>query len=297
MFLLLPERRRYSGQAMSRAIARSLGRGDRLADGEPGERAQLQRHFDILPRGWPIAAITRDLDAGDAGERGWLRADPAWVKAEATGARLHGWANLGLSVQESEQFLTVLRPIFGDAGLVLDAPVPERWYLALAPGAPLPEFSEPAAALGVDLLSALPSGAEGRRWRTLFNEAQVLLHQHPLNAERLASGRAPVNALWFWGAGRLPDAVRAQARAVASTDAELLALARLAGLPPAQGGAEGAIVDLRRQRDWEKVERVLADALEARRGIEIDFADGARWRLEAGQRWRFWRRPLAGLEA
>jgi hypothetical protein len=297
MFVLLPERRRYSGQAISRAIARGLGRGDRLADGEAGERAQLQRHFEILPRDWPIAAITRELDAGDAGDRLWLRADPAWVKAEATGARLHGWANLGLSAQESGEFLAVLRPMFGDAGLVLDAPVPERWYLALAPGAPLPEFSDPAAALGVDLLSALPPGAQGRRWRALFNEAQVLLHQHPLNAERLASGRAPVNALWFWGAGRLPDAVRARARAVASADAELLALSRLAGLPPAQGGAGEAIVDLRRQREWEKVERVLADALQARHEVELDFADGARWRLEPSQRWRFWRRPLAGLEA
>ena len=296
MFLLLPERRRFSGQSVSRAIARSLGRGDRLADGEPGERAQLERHFEILPRGWPMAAITRAQDAGDTGERLWLRADPAWVKAEATGARLHGWGNLGISAQESEEFLALLRPMFGDAGLMLDAPVPERWYLALAPGAPLPEFTEPAAALGVDLLSALPPGAEGRRWRALFNEAQVLLHQHPRNAERLAAGRAPVNALWFWGAGRLPDAVRAQARAVASTDAELLALAHLAGLPPAAGTAAGAMIDLRRQREWPKVERVLSDALDARLQVALDFADGARWRLEPGQRWRFWRRALARLE-
>jgi hypothetical protein len=297
MILLLPERRRYSGQKVSRAIARSLGRGDRLADGRPGERAQLQRHFEVLPGGWPIAAITREFDAGDAGDGTWLRADPAWVKAEATGARLHGWANLGLSAPESEQLLAVLRPMFGDAGLVLDAPAPERWYLAMASGAPLPEFADPAAALGLDLLSALPPGAEGRRWRALFSEAQVLLHQHPLNAERLAAGRVPVNALWFWGPGRLPDAVRAKAGAVASNDPELLALSRLAGLAPAQGEAEGAIVDLRWQRDWNKVERVLADALGGPGELELDFADGARWRLEAGQRWRFWRRPLAGLEA
>jgi hypothetical protein len=297
MLLLLPERRRYAGQAISPAIARALGRGDRLADGDAGERAQLQRHFDILPRGWPMAAITRELDAGDAGAQSWLRADPAWVQAEANGARLHGWGNLGLSAEESADFLSVLKPVFGDAGMVLDAPVPDRWYLALERGAPLPDFVEPSAAMGTDLLSALPAGAEGRRWRTLFNEAQVLLHQHPRNSERVRAGRAPVNALWFWGAGRLPDSVRADAAAVASADPELLALAHLGGMPAGNGSEAGALLDLRRQREWHKVERVLADALRERVAVEVDFADGARWRLQAGQRWRLWRRPLAGLEA
>jgi hypothetical protein len=297
MLLLLPERRRYAGQAISPPNARALGRGDRLADGEPGERAQLQRHFDILPRGWPMAAITREFDAGDAGARGWLRADPAWVQAEANGARLHGWGNLELSAEEGADFLAVLKPVFGDAGMVLDAPVPDRWYLALEAGTPLPAFAEPTAAMGLDLLSALPAGPEGRRWRALFNEAQVLLHQHPRNVERARGGRPPVNALWFWGAGRLPDSVHAQAASLASADPELLALGRLAGLPAATAGAKGALLDLRRQREWDKIERVLLDALRERIVVELDFADGARWRLEAGQRWRLWRRPLAGLES
>ena len=171
MILLLPERRRFPQTPP--ALAAMLGRGDRLAAGERGERAQLLRHFDILPRGWPMAAITRDFDAGDAGERTWLRADPVFVQAEMAGARLNSWGRLGLDAQEAAELLAVLRPVFGEAGMALDAPVPERWYLALPPGAPLPEFAAPADALGGDLLSLLPQGPEGRRWRALFNEAQV----------------------------------------------------------------------------------------------------------------------------
>lgn len=296
MILLLPERRRYSGQSLSRTIAGRLGRGDRLGDGEAGERAQLQRHFEILPRGWPMAALTREFDAGDAGQRTWLRADPAWVQAEAAGARLQGWGNLGVDAEEAADFLALLRPVFGDAGLLLDAPVPGRWYLALESGAPLPDFVEPATALGLDLLSALPPGPDGRRWRALFNEAQVLLHEHPRNLARRAAGRPPVNALWFWGAGRLPDSVRARARSVASVDAEVLALAGMAGLPATQGQDAAALLDLRGQRDWKKIERVLEEALAERIELELDFADGARWRLDSGQRWRFWRRTPAGLE-
>lgn len=294
MILLLPERRRFRDPVLSPGAARALGRGDRLADGEAGEVAQLQRHFELLPRGWPMAALTRELDAGDAGDRTWLRADPAYVRVEATGARLQGWANLGLARDESEELLRALRPVFGEAGMELSAPAPERWYLELARGTPLPRFADPAAAFGADLFAQLPSGPEGRRWRALFNEAQVLLHQHPLNAARLAAGKAPINALWFWGAGQLPDSVRSKARGVLTEGPDLHALAARAAMPTASEAGQGVLVDLREQRDWAKVERVLLDAL-AEGELLLDFADGARWRLEAGQRWRFWRRPLVSL--
>ena len=126
MILLLPERRRVPEAVPSASAARALGRGDRLADGEAGELAQLQRHFELLPRGWPMAALTRELDAGDAGDRCWLRADPAYVRLEATGARLQGWSNLGLAPDECEELLRALRPLFGEAGMELSAPAPER---------------------------------------------------------------------------------------------------------------------------------------------------------------------------
>jgi hypothetical protein len=292
--ILLPERRRFAGQPLATETARRLGRGDRLPDGGSGERAQLLRHFDILPRDWPMAAITRDADVGDAGEGAWLRADPVYMAADATGARLQAWGTLELGAEEAAEFVTALRPLFGEAGMALSAPVPERWYLALARGAPVPEFVDPAQALGDDLLKMLPAGLEGRRWRTLFNEAQVLLHQHPRNAARIAAGRLPVNGLWFWGGGRLPDAVRCIAATVLSEDPELLALQRLAQADASSQRA-GSLLDLRRQRDWKKVEKVLAETGSEGIEVELDFADGARWQLARRQGWRFWRRPLTAL--
>jgi hypothetical protein len=287
MILLLPERRRLP--VAPPALAKLLGRGDRLADAEAGERAQLLRHFQCVPAGWPMAAITRQFDAGDAGEHCWLRADPAYAQVEANGARLHSVGSLGLAREEADDFLAVLRPVFGEAGMALDAPAPERWYLSLAAGSPLPAFADPVAALGGDLFSLLPAGPEGRRWRALFTEAQVLLHQHPRNAARLAQGKPPCNALWFWGAGRLPQAVRSDTRAVLSSDVELLALARLAGIAGAQEVAAGALVDLRHLRDPERLQTLLCDALREGYEPQLDFADGARWRLREAQRWRFWR--------
>lgn len=292
--LLLPARQRLAGQALPPALARRLGRGQRLPDREPGGVAQLQRHFELLPRGWPMAAITRARDAGDAGQQRWLRADPAHVRPDMTGARVLAIGELGLSADEAEALLQTLRPLFGDAGMQLSAPTPSRWYLALAAEAPLPAFPHAEDVLGDDLFNHLPEGPEGRRWRALLNEAQILLHNHPVNQARADAGRPVANSLCFWGGGRLPDRVGSPHAGVASREAELLSLAALAGVPVREDG-EASLVDLRGLREPASLAEVVEELLGQGRQVLLDFADGAAWRLAAGGAWRFWRRPVTSL--
>src|SRR5688500_18542003 len=99
--LLLPPRRRFAGQALRARVASALARADRPADGEPGGKAQLLRHVDLLPRGWPLAAITRALDADDAHLHAWLRADPTHVRPDMTGARVLAVGGLGVTPGEA----------------------------------------------------------------------------------------------------------------------------------------------------------------------------------------------------
>jgi hypothetical protein len=297
--VLLPERRRFAGQALSGEMAASLGRADRLAPAEAGEKPQLLRYFQVLPRGWPMAAITRQAERGDAALHAWLRADPVFVRPDAGGARLMGWGNLGLGRDEAEAFLRPLKPLFGDSGFPISATDPDHWYLMLPREAKLPAFTDPVDGLGEDLLAHLPDGPEGKRWRALLNEAQILLHNHPRNAERLAAGLPPVNSLWFWGGGVLPDAVSCACEQVVGDDPELRALAELARGHVPNRAAGSVLQDLRRERDWRAVETLATDALADHRGqtVVLDFADGARWQLTRRQRWRFWRRRLAALDA
>lgn len=301
LVLLLPERRRFSGQAISNEVATVLGRADPTPLQSAGERAQLLRHFDLLPRGWPMAAITRQSDRGDAAGQGWLRADPVFIRPEMMGARLMAWGNLGLSADETEAFLQALRPVFGDAGFPISATDPERWYLALPADTRLPDFPLPIDALGGDMLAYLPEGNEARRWRSLANEAQVILHNHPRNQARIAAGMPPVNSLWFWGGGRLPDSVRCDYTSVPEAGDELLALAKLAGarLQPSETGS--TLTDLRRHRDWTEVEQAhllpgMAALKRRYSSVLLDFADGSGYRMDASQRWRLFRRPVARLD-
>lgn len=286
--LLLPERRRFAGQPLSSGIAARLGRADRSAT-EAGERAQLERYFTVEPKGWPMAAIQRQYDAGDAGDHAWLRADPAHVRADMTGARLMAWGNLGIDDESARRFLTALRPIFEEAGLEMSATAPDGWFLRLPSGTSLPAFALPEQALGADLFEHLPPGESGRRWRTLMSECQVILHNHPANDQRVARGQLPVNSVWFWGGGVLPESITTQVGSVDSADPELQAF--FARCTPA---ATGSILrDLRHVRDWSQVEEQLAPIAD----VTLDFADGARWLLQPMQGWRFWRRPLHRLEA
>jgi len=299
--LLLPERRRFAGQPLGDAMARRLGRADRPEPGAAGEREQLLRHFQLLPRGWPMAAITRQHEAGDAAVHAWLRADPVFIRPDAGGARLMAWGNLGLTAAEAEAFLKPLKPLFGDTGFPISATSPEHWYLMLPRESKLPVFTPPADGLGADLFDHLPEGPEGRRWRALLNEAQILLHNHPRNAERLAAGLLPVNSLWFWGGGVLPTAVTSLSEQVDSADPEVQALVQLAQGRVPDAGVGSELHDLRHERDWQVVAARVAAAFASRARprpvVVLDFADGQRWRLAHGQRWRVWRRPLGKLDA
>lgn len=314
--LLLPEWSAFARPDWLPEIARAIGRADMLERGEPGSHAQLLRHIHVRPARWSVAAVTRQSDVGDAAGAAWLRADPAHVRADINGARLLGSGErLGIAQADVDAFLPALKPIFGDAGMTLDAPVPARWYLRLPREAVLPIFSDPYRALGEDLFEHQPQGGEARRWRALSNEAQVILHNHPHNADRRERGFVPMNALWFWGGGVLPDQVSTSLRRMHSDDHELRALCALAGiradaLPSAFGvdpedGAKtppgtAALFDLRAVRDpgllqrawlWPAVHALQARAID---GISIDSADGSRYELRAGQRWRVWRRPWTG---
>jgi len=312
--LLLPAASRLAGR-LAPALATALGRADVVAQSAPGERAQLLRHFDLLPRGWPVAALTRQRDAGDAGGSLWLRADPAWVRPDISGARLFACGEgLQPTQADCDALLPALRPLFGDAGLQLDAPMPSRWYLRMPSGSKLPAFADPSDALGADVFEFLPADADGdaalgRRWRSLLNEAQVVLHNHPWNAQRAAAGKPPINSLWFWGGGAMPDHVHGGSGQVETDDALLAAFAAAAGCAVRQSGSRlspedgnvDCLIDLRGHRDlsitsqdW--LQPAIAALNRRRTGeLRLDFPDVAGLRLQPRQRWRLWRKPLVQL--
>jgi hypothetical protein len=303
--LLLPALARIEAAGTPAILKRWLARGDRLPDAKPGREAALREGFEFTGAAMPSAALARSLDCNDAGSALWLRADPCYAVADAVTVRLLASEIADLAPDEADQLARALQPLFGDAGFPLEMATPTRWYLRCPTGSRLPQFAAPDDVLGDDMLRHLPQGDNERQWRHLLNEAQVILHNHPLNKRRVAHGQLPVTSLWFWGAGTLPEWVRSPFTRVCSNDEVVVALARLAKVVAvaAQPAAvfhfeanDALLLDLADIRDPAALEQDWIKPLEAALGkralntLVLRFAGGERVLVKRVHRWRFWRR-------
>jgi len=306
--LLLPAFSRLGGAPLSPLAALMLGRGERLQGAAPGRQAQLRRYFDLPENQWPLAALTRQDECGDAGDALWLRADACHIRPDINGARLLALGNMLLQDDAVKALQPALQAVFAEAGFDFDMGARGGWYLKLPEGTPLPETLPPAEALGLDLLEhhIITATGGGRRWRALLSEAEIALHHHPHNAERIKAGKLAINSLWFWGGGVLPERVGSTVAELYSDDETAWALAAAAGIRralPLLAASDAfarrrtATFDLTYLRSMSEFNsQWLSPVMNALTSSEIsrvhiDSEDGWRWTLRPAHRWRVWRKP------
>ena len=178
---------------------------------------------------WPVAPLTLELDGGEASDAYWLRADPVHLRMDRDRLALVESAAFNLTAEEAQAFVSLLNEHFRYERITFYALRPKRWYVRLASTPSLVTQSTNAAA-GADVRRFMPSGADALVWHRRFNEVQMLLHEHPLNAAREERGEPPVNSVWFWGGG-LRTPVRGRPYdAVWSDDALAVALGTAADM-------------------------------------------------------------------
>jgi len=188
----------YRGLALP-ALETLLARGRRgKIPGASVERWLAGRYK--MPGDLPLAAASLRGDGGEPGEDWWMRADPVHLKFHGDGLILADASRLGLTPEESREFIAALNSHLSGEGTSFVAPRPQRWYVRAAREMRLVTTpTSEAAARNVQAL--LPQGEDGARWRRIINEAQMLLHQHPCNEAREQQGRLGVNSIWVWGPG------------------------------------------------------------------------------------------------
>jgi hypothetical protein len=302
--VLLPGRDKLS---FVEAFNQWMARGTALPTATPGYLHALSECFRWPDGPLPAAALIRQSVAGDAGDGQWVCADPAWVQPELSGARLLGCGNLAVSSADAASMVDALRETFADEGMNLFVGDPQHWQLKVPSYVQVPAFPEPEEALGADLFEQLPKGDEGRRWRALINEAQVVLHNHPANAARQRDGLPPVNSVWLWGAGALPEWVECGQSRIYSDDLLVWALGHkagvdvqsrrvLAGAQPAHEPNHAELLDLQDVQPNEFARTwwpFLQARLEAGSELRLAFADGRRHVVRKAHRLRFWRKAGA----
>lgn len=186
--------------------------GDELSLSPPHERALAQAW------GWTLAgdgllpfaahAARRDNLPVQAGDEGWALLSPAHWHVGTEQISLGDPVALGLDEALSRLLFEALTPLFTDDGWQLLWGAPSRWYARHPSLATLPSASlDRVIGRNVDLW--LGSHAGARLVRRLQAEAQMLLHQHPLNEAREAEGLLPVNSFWLSGTGPTQPAANA----------------------------------------------------------------------------------------
>src|SRR6266705_1610105 len=158
-----------------------------------------------------------------------MRADPVHLQVGRDSLGLSDSAAFDVSRAESEALVETLNRHFGQTMLFYPLR-PARWYVRLEK-APDMQTTPAAAARGVAIDEKLPSGSDSMRFHALMNEAQMLLHEHPVNAEREVRGEPALNSIWFWGGGVLAAAKTRPFSAVIAGDPLARGLALAAGIP------------------------------------------------------------------
>jgi hypothetical protein len=241
------------------ALQRLLARAEKSASFCEHLPALLLAGFGVQrQQDWPAAPFSLLGDGTDPGADTWLLAEPVHLLAQQSSLVLVDPRKLRLSMQESEALLATVNRHFAHEGLALCAPQPRRWYLRVPQH--LRARTTPACvAAGHSVDAFLPQGADALLLHGWFNEIQMLLHDHPVNAAREGRGEPAVNTLWIWGAGRLVEPAAIAPAWVWAEDPLLRGLARASGLPthaPPAGAAEW-LVQAQPGEHW-----ILLDALE-----------------------------------
>jgi hypothetical protein len=298
------------------ALQTLLARGTRVRCPDEGTEAALCEALGIArQQDWPLAPITVAADGG-GGAGYWLRADPVHLRVMRDRIVLADSSVFELSQQEADALVAAISQHFGDVMRPLPLH-PTRWYLHF-PHALQLRTTPLSVASGRDIHPLLPQGDAAGRLRSVLNELQMLLFEHPVNQAREARGELPVNSLWLWGGGAAPAASTA-GPAIYTLDEAARALGAFCGSPvyplppqlePAMLKTAGVVL-----LDELKLAGQCGDAYgwrEAMRGLEqnwfvpllaalrtvdasgvqlLDPVNGRGLQLQAMDAWKIWRRP------
>lgn len=181
------------------ALSWLLGKGHLSRSAVSGQQQWLSDATGLA--NFPYAALRAKSDDGMTQDDHWLCLDPIRLRGERTQFIVEAPGSLHIADEEAETLVHDLAPVFAELG-ELHIASPHEWHLHLATATPIRTTPLPDA-VGFNGDNLMPHADNARIWRRLLNEAQMLLHAHPVNVAREQRGLPTINSLWPWGEGAL----------------------------------------------------------------------------------------------
>ena len=309
------------------SLATLLARGNTVMRAALAHEEWLCDRFAVArQQDFPLAAILLKADGGEPEHDYWFCADPIQLRVDRNRLIIAGHAG-DFTAAETRELITALNQHFAADNILFCAPTPSRWYLRCE-RTPQLVTTALTRAMNRSIKHHLPQGDDALAWHRVMNEAQMIMHTHPVTAARETRGAAAANSIWLSGGGTLPANSHSGYAAAWGGERLTNALAGAAGIAhhdlPAGGAAWlaaapgghhllefGALANALRAGDiaaWRaQIEaldqqwlRPLLDALRAKRigGLTLAACNHESL-LEStvapADLWRFWRRarPLA----
>ncbi len=218
---------RNAGEQSSATLVNWLRTGRRQRLWQPDElpMARLDPWQQALLHALPPAIRSHGLASATMMLRGeggpWvpgscLHVEPVHLQAGMDDLRLV-WPP-PVTAEEQAALFDSLQPLLAVSGFDLHLSltgVVGRWYAVHQQQLALETYS-PRAGYANRLFDIMPQGTDGAQLRRLMTEAQMLLHDHPVNQRRAQRGLPVLNALWFWGAAPLTLVTQPAAQRVLS---------------------------------------------------------------------------------
>jgi hypothetical protein len=180
---------------------------------------QLQtRGFRALP-GQHVSAGLGPMLAACAQESGsapWIKPDqPVWlaelvhVAPSRDGAVLIPAAQLDITLKQSAALLESTQDLLAETPFSLQQCRVDQWLVS-PPGHYAPACASPLLVSQGSINDWWTQDLEGRPWRRLVNELQMLWFDHPVNQQRARQNLPAINSLWLFGGAR-PEQLAHQA--------------------------------------------------------------------------------------
>jgi len=141
----------------------------------------------------PAAPLMLKADGGDPQEDFWFCADPVHLRADRSRLVLSARIE-DLTGDEAIKLVDTLNKHFSQDRVRFLAPTPRHWYIQKE-GVPRMLTTPLAHAMNRSVDGHLPQGDDALEWNRIVNEAQMILHAHPVNEAREARPDNPTPLL------------------------------------------------------------------------------------------------------
>lgn len=162
----------------------------------------------------PVATALMQFFGLKPEEGTWFVLQPVHIHIARDHLVLTDPKQLQLTEEESRALFDIAYPLFVEHGKTLMYGNAGTWFVRSDQWADLQTATTDAAA-GHNIDIWMPKGPGERDWRKLQNEVQMHWFNHPLNEEREARRKTPVNSLWLWGDSATSRTVPSSAYATA----------------------------------------------------------------------------------